>query len=153
MILLALSVAVMFILSRNDDEKNMSTQDSPVDRISESPTDQPETDITATFEVHTNGTKRVFTNPMYHDLDADVYLTLDNPSVVHVKRAGVAWSDLFETLPMQLTSECLTTGTGQSFCQSNTHRLIFYLNGQESPAALDSIIKQGDHLMVVYESY
>ena len=107
-------------------------------------------DITASFEIYTNTTKRVFSASMYHNLSQDVYITADNPSIVHVKRAGITWHDFFATLPMQLSKECLVTGTKQTFCTGQEGSLRFYINDIENPNALDEIINEGDSLRVTY---
>jgi hypothetical protein len=41
-------------------------------------------------------------------------------ATVHVRKAGVIWSDFFKTLPMELTKDCLITGTKQTFCIGET---------------------------------
>ena len=73
-------------------------------------------DINAAFAIYTNGTFRIFTAVMYHNLSEDVFIESGNPNIVHVKKNGVTWGNFFGTLPMKLSAECLTTGTGQTFC-------------------------------------
>jgi len=106
----------------------------------------------AKFEILTQGTKRIFTDPKYHNQSSEVYLTAEEPSVVRVAAEGVTWADLFESLPMSLDHKCLVTGTGQRFCADKQHQLIFKLNGQEIPQALDQEIKAGNFLEVNYFS-
>lgn len=108
-------------------------------------------DITAGFEIYTLGTKRIFTSSKYHNLSTDVYISASDPSQVHVKKAGITWADFFKTLPMKLTKDCLTTGTGQTFCTNNSQKLKFFINNSEDPGALDKEIKEADKLKVVYE--
>ncbi len=105
---------------------------------------------TARFTIYTNGTLRIFSDPKYHNKSADVYLQADNPSIVYVKKAGVTWSDLFNILPMKLTKDCLTTGTGQNFCTENDAKLRFFINGIEDENALNKEIKSEDKLLVSY---
>lgn len=105
-------------------------------------------DIKAAFAIFTNGTFRIFTAAMYHNLFADVYIESSNPNIVHVKIANITWDDFFKTLPFKLSKECLTTGTGQSFCTKGNQSLKFYLNGEIDPSALDQVIKDGDQLLV-----
>lgn len=109
-------------------------------------------EITATFEIYTNGTKRIFTQSMYHRQSADVYIENPNPNVVNVKKPGVTWNDFFATLPFSLTEECLITGTKQTFCSNDAAQLRFFINGIESRDALDLQIQAGDHLVVRYGS-
>ena len=109
-----------------------------------------ETDYTATFEIYTNGTKRIFTNSMYHNLSPDVYIESPNPHIINVKKTGITWSDFFNTLPMKLTKDCLVTGTKQTFCSSVNQKLRFILNNIETPNALDLEIINGDYLLISY---
>ena len=114
------------------------------------PTPKP-IDFVASFEITTLGTKRIFTDPKYHNLTDYAYLSSLDPSFVHIKKTGVTWQEFFDTLPMKLTKECLTTGTGQVFCTDQTNKLKFTLNNLEDPDALDKEITPGAKLNVAYE--
>lgn len=131
----------MFQLSpkpvENSDSDSNSNQNSPAN-------------FTATFEIYTLGTKRIFTQAMYHRQSEDVFLTNDDPSIVHVQKPNTTWTQFFDTLPFSLNKDCLVTGTGQKFCSNENAKLHFYLNGVESPDALDQIIKPDDHLKIEY---
>lgn len=109
-------------------------------------------DYTARFTIITNGLTRNFSAKMYHNLDEVVYLESSDPSVVHVKREGKTWGDFFATLPFKLSPNCLTTGTGETFCTNSTHSLKFILNDNIASGALDKIINPGDNLVVRYGS-
>lgn len=104
----------------------------------------------AAFAIFTNGTFRVFTASMYHNLSEDVFIESPNPNIVQVKKEGVSWDDFFKTLPFKLDPDCLTTGTGQTFCSGQEGRLKFYLNGSEDKDALDKIINNGDKLLISF---
>lgn len=143
-------ISLAFYLNSSRKQQTPTTTPSPT-TAQISPTEtQEKVDITASFEIYTNTTKRIFTASMYHNLSQDVYITPDDPSVVHVKKAGTAWSDFFATLPMKLTKDCLVTGTKQTFCSGADGTLRFYINDQENPDALDEVINQGDFLKVTY---
>src|SRR3989338_991461 len=122
----------------------------------ESPTPTPqaaeevEVDTKASFAIFTNGTLRIFTDSRYHNLSPDVYIESPNPNIVHVKKAGITCDDFFKTLPMKLEDDCLTTGTGQTFCTNETRALKFYINGQLDAATLNRVINSGDKLLVSY---
>ncbi len=107
-------------------------------------------DYSAGFAIFTNGTFRIFTAAMYHNLSKDVYIQADNPNIVYVKKKGITWDDFFKTLPFELTKDCLTTGTKQTFCTNDSGKLKFYLNGKIDKNALDAEINNGDQLMVSY---
>lgn len=109
--------------------------------------------VTANFEIYTNGTKRVFTDARYHHQSEDVYIDSSNTNVVIVNpyaEKQPTWGDFFDTLPMTLTNDCLITGTGQEFCTNETHQLSFVLDGENTPDALDSLINRGAFLRVEY---
>lgn len=107
-------------------------------------------DFEASFAIFTNGTFRIFTAPMYHNLSPDVYITASFPNTVYVKKTGITWNDFFSTLPFSLTTECLTTGTKETFCTGKNGTLRFYLNGEESNDALGREIQSGDKLLVTF---
>ena len=104
----------------------------------------------ASFAIYTNGTFRVFTNSMYHNLSDDVFIQSINPSIIQIKKEGITWDDFFKTLPFKLDPDCLTTGTGQTFCTGQAGRLKFYINGLEDENALDKIIDNGDKLLISF---
>ena len=109
-----------------------------------------EVNIEANFDIYTNGTKRVFTSSMYHNLSSDVFIESGRPNTVQVRKEGVTWNNFFETLPMELTKDCLVTGTKQTFCTGNDGVLKFYINDIEDKDALDKQIRKGDNLLVKY---
>ena len=108
------------------------------------------TDFTASFEIYTNGTKRIFTQAMYHQQSPDVFIQNPDPSIVYVKKGGITWAEFFNTLPFSLTKDCLVTGTKQTFCTNEQQKLQFFLNTKENPDALDMEIQPKDHLRVTY---
>jgi hypothetical protein len=127
-------------------EENLSTSTRPPAAV-ETKQFEP---FTATFEIHTNGTKRIFTDPRYHTLSEEVFITSENPAEIQVHKEGTTWADFFTTLPMQLSADCLVTGTGQTFCTSDSGTLRFYINDVEDANALTKEIASGDHLKVEY---
>ena len=137
-----IGVLVYVGFSKNSNKAEMT----PVPLESSTPVD-----ITATFEIYTLGTKRVFTDSRYHNRSDDVYLNQNNPNVVIVKKDNTTWQDFFNTLPMKLTKECLTTGTGQLFCTNETRSLKFFINNELDPNALDKVISQNSTFKIVYD--
>lgn len=107
-------------------------------------------DYQASFAIFTNGTRRLFTDPKYHNQSEEVFLQADNLNILHVKKRTVTWDDFFKTLPMQLTKDCLITGTQQTFCTGTNGTLKFYRNGREDKDALEKQIADGDQLLVSF---
>lgn len=143
LIVISVIAGVLFV-SKKQPETTTPVQPTPT------PTSK-YTNITATFEIYTLGTKRIFSDAKYHNKSDDVYIISESPNLIHIKKSGATWADFFATLPMKLTNECLTTGTGQVFCSGNKGNLIFEINGMEDENALDSIIKSGDNLKVTFK--
>ena len=108
-------------------------------------------DYTASFEIYTNGTKRIFTQPMYHEQSPAVYIQAADPSQIIVAEENITWNDFFSTLPFSVTEECLVTGTGQEFCTGEDGTLTFYLNDREVDAVLDSVIEPYQTLSIRFE--
>lgn len=106
--------------------------------------------VNASFAIFTNGALRDFTNPRYHNQSKDVFIQSDNPNIIYVKKKGITWNDFFKTLPMQLSKDCLITGTGQKFCTNEDGSLKFYLNGQRDDNVLSKEIKNGDQALITY---
>ncbi len=107
-------------------------------------------DYRAGFAIFTHGTFRIFTAAMYHDRSKEVFITAENPNIVHVKKRGATWNDFFKTLPMVLTNDCLVTGTKETFCTGERETLSFYLNGEEADDFLNTEIHDGDRALVSF---
>jgi len=105
----------------------------------------------ASFAIYTNGTFRIFTDSMYHDLNPDVYIESSNPNLIRIKQSNTTWKDFFSTLPFEINQNCLVTGTKQTFCTNNNFVLQFYINGELTSDALNQIINPGDKLLVTYD--
>lgn len=150
-IVILIAVAGILALFLFNKDNKVSTPSN----VTEEPADiQVEKDIErkAAFAIFTNGTFRIFSASMYHNLSQDAYITAENPNVVIVKKQGVTWGEFFNTLPFKLTSDCLTTGTKQTFCTNDNQSLKFFINGKREDAALGAEIKDGDRLLVTYGS-
>ena len=110
-----------------------------------------EVNFTAEFDVYTEGVRRVFTSPMYHNLSRDVYITGVKPNTVHVKKKGITWKDFFGTLPMTLTYNCLVTGTGEKFCNGERGFLKFSLQGKSVKNFLELEIVKDDKALIQFD--
>lgn len=149
-IVLAIGAAAIYYINRPDSFLNTTPTASDQVFKKESPESSGLINKQASFAIFTNGTFRVFTASMYHNLSEDVFIESSNPNIVRVKKAGVTWDDFFKTLPFKLSKDCLTTGTGQTSCTGQNGTLKFYLNGQLEPKTLDKVINQGDKLLISF---
>ncbi len=150
--LITFGIAVMLIgaFYLFNSKKDNQSQNSPSPKNSSKSTSE-NLDYTASFAIYTNGTFRIFTAPMYHNLSADVFIKASNPNIVHVKKSNITWDDFFKTLPFELTKDCLTTGTKQTFCNNEQFTLQFYINGIRNQSVLDQTINSGDKFLVTYD--
>lgn len=126
------------------------TPPAQIKEVSETSTSSLPVDYTASFAIFTHGTFRIFTAAMYHNRSLDVYIEAANPNLVRVKKSGTTWQEFFDTLPFKLTSDCLTTGTKETFCTNQVNKLVFYLNGVKTNDALSREIKPQDQLLIHY---
>ena len=148
-IITAIVAGTYFLFIKNDKSSELPKENLPA---AGEPT--PQSEFTASFEIYTNGLKRDFSAEMYHNLSEDVYIQNPDPSVIYIKKSEITWNDFFETMPapFSLTTECLTTGTGQKFCNSQGKTLKFMLNSKETPNVLDLEIKEDDRLIIQFGS-
>ena len=149
-VIAALLLGVFYFFSNNLPQKSNSNTTTITSTLSPTPKSA-EQSYTATFEIYTNGTKRIFTDSRYHNLNDSVFLTAESPTTIQIKDENTTWKYFFDTLPMELTKECLTTGTKQIFCSNEKQKLRFYVNGIENENILDSIIRPNDHLKIEYK--
>lgn len=107
---------------------------------------------TASFQVIINGETRTFTDPRYHNQSADVYISPEGSRQVQitVTKPNITWGDLFKTLPMSVDTNCIVTGTKQTFCSNQSQQLRFYIDNVESPNALTTVIEPSSQLKIVY---
>lgn len=151
-IFLFLGVAVLlgiggyFLFSKPKDASRLSQKSPEITQTKETPAIHEH----AGFAIFANGLKRDFTASKYHNLDTKVHLHESNTEIIHKHVSGVTWGDFFNSLPMKLTNTCLTTGTGQTFCNSQKGTLKFYLNGQKVDDSLRKEIKDGDTILITY---
>lgn len=145
-LVILLFVGWYFVFSPQQSQQSpqMSSSPTPIPSVTQTVNKQ------ATFAIFTNGTLRIFTDERYHNKSENVYIEVSNPYIIHVKKPGITWGDFFATLPMKVTSTCLTTGTGQEFCNKETHSLKFYINNTEVSAALSREIQSQDKLLISY---
>ena len=138
---------LLIIKNKNQSKTTVPATQTKEPQVASSPTI---VDMSAVFAIYTKGTFRIFTDSKYHNLSDDVFIESANPNIVHVKKRGVTWGDFFKTLPMKLSADCLTTGTGQTFCSNEAQTLKFYVNGERAENFLDAQINQNDRALITY---
>lgn len=152
-LILILSIASFFLMNNAKEKvtlmKKTSIQPSKTSSMTES-----FTPFTATFSIYTNSVKRDFSSQKYHNRSDAVYITAENPEIVHVTKENITWQDFFDSLPspMKVSSSCLTTGTGQNLCTNMKSKLSFYRNNKNVSFLLAEEIKPNDIISIRYES-
>lgn len=146
------SILYFFIQKESSDTPQVTITELEKITTSSTETVDNAVDYSASFEIYTNGTKRVFSDPRYHNLSDTVFINSEDPNLVRIKRKDVVWSEFFNSLPMELSKDCLTTGTGQEFCTNDTHQLKFMINDTPFPDALDRVINKDDTLVIIYSA-
>lgn len=139
-------VTLYLVFLKNNDSKNIATNVTGDIQNQKNEIDQ----FHASFLIYTDGLKRNFSNPKYHNQSPTVYLTKENPGTIIVKKANTTWGDFFNTLPMKLEPDCLTTGDGEKLCTNNEKTLKFYINGQKSPNFVYEKINDGDRALISF---
>lgn len=146
---LVVAVGFIFFFTKQEASAPSVYEESPTPKTATAPETKP-VNIQASFAIFTNGTFRVFTAAMYHNRSQDAYIEASNPNIIHIKKAGTTWDSFFSTLPFKLASDCLTTGTKETFCTGSKGELQFYLNGVKTNDALSQKIQDGDKLLVTF---
>lgn len=109
-----------------------------------------EVNIRASFTIITGNITRSFKAEKYHNQSKDVYIQVDDPTIIHGKKKGITYDDFFKTLPMKLTADCLITGDGETLCDGEGGTLKFYLNNFETPELLEKEIMDGDKALIKF---
>lgn len=149
-LLALITIAILlFLYPKNSVVKDM-TATSPTSQPKDQSPPSQNTDIQANFTIVTGSITRSFKAEKYHKLSPDVYIENPDPGIVHVKKMGIKWSDFFQTLPMKLTNDCLTTGDGETYCDGKDGNLKFYLNDVETLNLLDMEIKEGARVLIKF---
>lgn len=141
-----LGVGAIILFNRSETPPQVTQTPSPTPQIEE------KVDIKASFTIITGSIARSFKAEKYHNKSPDVYIEASDPTIIHVKKAGITWDDFFKTLPMKLTKQCLTTGDGETFCDGKGGGLKFYLNDIADKDLLDKEIKEGDKALIKFIS-
>jgi len=77
-----------YLIFSNSAEKSidMSGQKASLSDVSQAPITPQIVDKQASFAIFTNGTFRVFTAAMYHNLSPNAYIEASNPNVIQIKK-------------------------------------------------------------------
>lgn len=81
---------------------------------------------------------------------ARVHMHDENNHLIHVHGNGVTWSQFFTNLGYTLGDNLIKTDNGIYVDGQDDNKLTFLLNGQETSAIADRVIKSEDVLLINY---
>lgn len=84
------------------------------------------------------------------ELDPVVHIHDGNGNIVHLHKEGIALSQFFKSLKMDLTATCFTQDNGQKFCSSNDMSLKMFVNGQVNTEFENYIPKDLDRILISF---
>lgn len=144
-------IFLAFILTGCKNKNPELSSISPTSKLT-SPTklSSPDLPYKAKFAIYTNNTFRVFTAAKYHNRSPDAYIQAVSPNTVIVTKVGITWGDFFKTIHLNINKECLTTGTGETFCNNQNSQLKFYLNDKIQKNLLEMEISPNDKILITY---
>lgn len=147
-LIIFIAVFILFLFLALTLFNKPQTNQTSIPTSTSTPTE--DVDIKANFTIITGNITRSFKAEKYHNKSPDVYITADDPSIVHVTKKGITWDDFFKTLPMKLTKECLITGDEETLCDGKDGSLKFFLNDLKDKDLLDKEIKQNDQILIKF---
>jgi methionine synthase II (cobalamin-independent) len=84
------------------------------------------------------------------ELSENVHIHRPWDVVVHVHRESSTWREFFDSLGFELTDACITLPAGERFCNSETERLTFILNGVKVDALAFEDITNIDRVLISF---
>ena len=109
----------------------------------------------ADFALYIHGERYDFSQERFlsdeeDELSENVHIHEPFHDVVHVHREGTTWREFFGSLGFELTDECLTLPEGDQYCNSETERLSFILNGVRVDALAFQDITDIDRALISF---
>ena len=106
----------------------------------------------ASISVRVFGGEFDFTKPEFQLQSDFIHLENSNGHVIHRHSKGVTLGYLFETLNIELLSDCIVFHDGTKFCSNEEFTLKFYINGKKVDELRDYLIFEGDLILISYGS-
>ncbi|MCH7967878.1 MAG: protein-disulfide isomerase [Thaumarchaeota archaeon] len=96
------------------------------------------------------GDKFDFSGPAFQIKNRWIHFEGRDGDTVHRHSSGVTSGYLFETLGIDLTSECFIFPDGREFCNNEDYSLKFYINHEPVPSILNYVGNEGDKILISY---
>lgn len=80
----------------------------------------------------------------------DFHLHDNVGTVIHRHAAGLTLASFLKSLGFELTNECLTLDSGETYCSNQEHKLLLYVNGLIEQSPTTYIPQEGDRILLYY---
>ncbi len=84
------------------------------------------------------------------ELDPNIHFHDGVGDLVHIHKKGMTLADLFKSLKMTFTKDCLTLDTSQKFCNNDESTLRLIVNGKENSQFENLAPQDLDRILVIY---
>ena len=119
---------------------------------SKSNTGSTDTHKHATILAKVFGDRFDFTHSDFQLQDPRINFEHAEPDVIHRTSQDATIGLLFDTLGMQLSSQCFVFSDGREFCSSDEDELKFYVNDQKKEDISEYIFSEDDRILISYGS-
>ena len=96
------------------------------------------------------GDKFDFTHSDFQLQDPRINFEPAEPDVIHRMSEDATMGFLFETLGMQLSSQCFVFSDGRKFCSNDENELKFYVNDQKRDDISEYVLSEDDRILISY---
>lgn len=107
----------------------------------------------ADFKVFIDGDEFDFNRPEYDTQNRYVHIHLSNQNgdkVIHVHAREVRIGMFFQSLGMELSPDCFSVSSEESYCNEDGRQLRFFVNGEENFEFEEYVIHDLDRILVTY---
>jgi len=96
------------------------------------------------------GDKFDFSGPAFQIKSSWMHFEGRDGNTLHRHSSGITMGYLFETLGIDLTSECFIFPDGRDFCNNEEYSLKIFINHEPVPSILDYVGNEGDKILISY---
>lgn len=79
-----------------------------------------------------------------------IHLHDNQGNILHRHAEGVTIGDLLTSIGFELTSDCITTDTGETYCEDADKALLLYVNGLPQDPIAEYIVADEDQVLLYY---
>lgn len=79
-----------------------------------------------------------------------IHLHDNQGNIIHRHANGVTLGDLFQSIGMELTADCLTISDSEQYCTNETNSLLLYVNKEINPDPANYVLTDADQTLLYY---